>query len=520
MANQSSIQNNINPVGKKVIIIGAGPGGLAAGMLLSSKGYSVDIFEKQKQVGGRNSYFKLGEYTFDIGPTFLMMKDVLETIFEKCGKKLEDFVEVNRLDPMYRLKFADGRELYPSPDKEKMKQTMENFSRNSYSGYLKYLEKEKKKYDKLIPCLSIPYCKISDFFSRHLIAAVPYLDAHTSLYGVLSRYFDDPDTRIAFTFQAKYIGMSPWSAPGTFSIISYIEHGGGIYHVTGGLNKLSQAMAETFKQSGGKLHLNSAVKKLIVEKGTARGVLLDNGQVEKSDYVVINADFAQAMMDIVNPTDRKKWTNEKLAEKDYSCSTFMLYLGVKKEFKDIPHHSIIFAKDYKKNVDEITNEMIISRDFSFYIQNASVNDKTLAPEGKSTIYVLVPVRMILEGLFAVSLLYFFIVYHAYAKGHHIEREVRVSVTKKDMMKMFFSLVAGIAFIIVISHLIIELSLVLLERFNVSKMLIGLLFFSIGTNLPEIIVTIRSWKRNVEELSLSNILGSALANILIDRKSVV
>lgn len=135
-------------------------------------------------------------------------------------------------------------------------------------------------------------------------------------------------------------------------------------------------------------------------------------------------------------------------------------------------------------------------------------------------YLLIPLFLGLDGSISLLdgtvliLLYFFIVYHAYAKGHHIEREVRVSVTKKDMMKMFFSLVAGIAFIIVISHLIIELSLVLLERFNVSKMLIGLLFFSIGTNLPEIIVTIRSWKRNVEELSLSNILGSALANILI------
>ncbi len=391
MAANSSFQNEIKPVGKKVIIIGAGPGGLAAGMLLSAKGYSVDIYEKQKQIGGRNSYFKLGEYTFDIGPTFLMMKDVLESIFEKCGKKLEDFVEVFRLDPMYRLKFADGRELYPSPDNEKMKQTMENFSRNSFNGYLKYLEKEKKKYDKLIPCLSIPYCKKSDFLSKNLIAAIPYLDAHTSLYGVLSRYFDDPDTRIAFTFQAKYIGMSPWTAPGTFSIISYIEHGGGIYHVTGGLNKLSQAMAEAFKRSGGRLHLASPVKKLIVENGVAKGVLLDNGKIETADYVVINADFAQAMLDIVNPADRKKWTNEKLAGKDYSCSTFMLYLGVKKEYKDIPHHSIIFAGDYKKNVDEITKEMIISKDFSFYVQNASVNDKTLAPEGKSTIYVLVPV---------------------------------------------------------------------------------------------------------------------------------
>jgi phytoene desaturase len=391
MTLQSSEKNYSSLTNKRVIIVGSGPGGLAAGMLLASKGYSVDIYEKQNQVGGRNAFFKLGDYVFDIGPTFFMMKNVLEAIFLKSKKKLEDFVEIVKLDPMYRLRYADGRELYPSTDKEKMKQTMEKFSKGSFQGYLKYLEKEKKKYDKLIPCLSIPYGKISDFFSRHLIAAIPYLDAHISLYKVLSRYFDDPDMRIAFTFQAKYIGMSPWTAPGTFSIISYIEHGGGIYHITGGLNKLSHGMAEAFKESGGRIHLSSPVKRIIVENEKATGVEFENGKVEKTDYVVINADFAHAMTNIVDVKNRKKWTNENIAGKDYSCSTFMLYLGVKKEYKDIAHHSIIFAKDYKRNVDEITKDMIVSEDFSFYVQNACVTDKTLAPEGKSAIYVLVPV---------------------------------------------------------------------------------------------------------------------------------
>lgn len=376
---------------KRVIIVGAGPGGLAAGMLLASAGYSVDIYEKEGIAGGRNGSFRLGGYLFDIGPTFFMMKDVLEGIFNKCGKNLHDFADIIQLDPMYRLRFADGRELYPSPDKEKMQKTMEAFSPGSFKGYLRYLEKEGKKYNKLIPCLSIPYGKLSDFFSKNLLSAIPYLDAHTSIYNVLSRYFDNPDVRIAFTFQAKYIGMSPWTAPGTFSIISYIEHGGGIYHVKGGLNKLSLGMAKAFEGFGGRIHLSRPVKKLIIENGSTRGVILENGTEERGDTVVINADFAHAMTRLVDEKARKKWTDKNLASKDYSCSTFMLYLGVKKEFKDIPHHSIIFAEDYKRNVDEITKEMILSNDFSFYVQNASVTDNTLAPEGKSAIYVLVPV---------------------------------------------------------------------------------------------------------------------------------
>ena len=376
---------------KKVIIVGAGPGGLACGMLLAAQGYSVDIYEKENQVGGRNSFFKLDQFTFDIGPTFLMMKDVLEDVFVKSGKKLADYVEITRLDPLYRLKFADGRELHPSPDKAKMQASMEKFSPGSFKGYLKYLQKEKIKYDKLIPCLAIPYGKISNFFSKRLITALPYLDAHISLYDVLSRYFTDPDVRIAFTFQAKYIGMSPWSAPGTFSIISFIEHGGGIYHVKGGLNKLSHGMAEAFKDLGGRIHLAKPIKKLVVENGITTGVELSDGTVEKADYVVVNADFGHAMQHLANAKDRTKWTDKKVASKDFSCSTFMLYLGVNKEYKNIDHHSIIFAKDYKKNVDEITKEMVLSDDFSFYVQNASVSDSTLAPAGKSAIYVLVPV---------------------------------------------------------------------------------------------------------------------------------
>ncbi len=376
---------------KEIIIIGAGPGGLAAGMLLAHQGYNTTIYEKQEYIGGRNSSFKLGEYTFDLGPTFFMMTDVLETIFHTTGKNMEDYFEIKHLDPMYRLKFSGGRELYPSQDKEKMKKTLEAFAPGSFSGYLKYLRKEERKYGKLIPCLSMPYGKLSDFLSWQLVSSLPYLDAHTSLYNVLGRYYDDPDVRIAFTFQAKYIGMSPWSAPGLFSIISYIEHGGGIYHVTGGLNQLAQGMKKAFEEDGGTVQTGTPVKEVLIQNKKATGVRLKNGKEVKSDYVIINADFAQAMKTLIPVEHRKKYTDKKLDKKKYSCSTYMLYLGVNKTYPHIPHHSIIFADDYKKNVEEITDSKILSEDPSLYVQNACVTDSTLAPKGKSTLYVLIPV---------------------------------------------------------------------------------------------------------------------------------
>ena len=378
-------------INKKVIIIGAGPGGLAAGMLLASKGYKVKIYEKESIVGGRNGSITLGDYTFDIGPTFFMMKNVLEYIFKAAGKKLDDYCEVIPLEPMYRLRYSGERDLLASSNPEIMRKNIEEFSPGSAEGYDQYLKKEHKKFETLIPCLEVPYSTVRDFFSWQFIRSLPYLDAHCSLYDVLKRYFDDPDVITSFTFQAKYIGMSPWEAPGTFSIISYIEHGGGIFHVTGGLNKLSLGMAKAFNEEGGEIKLSAPVKEVLIENKKAVGVLLEDGTIDKADYTIINADFAHAMTTIVDKKNLTKYTKAKLDNKKYSCSTFMLYLGVNKEYKEMEHHSIIFADNYKKNVEEITNTLEISDDFSFYVQNASVTDSTLAPKGKSALYVLVPV---------------------------------------------------------------------------------------------------------------------------------
>jgi phytoene desaturase len=375
---------------KKVIIIGAGPGGLTAGMLLSHNGFDVHIFEKKEIVGGRNGFIQAGDFKFDIGPTFFLMKDVLERLFKLCSKDLNDYVKVDKLDPMYRLIF-DNKTFIPTTNRDKMIEELERVFPGSSKGFIKYMEREKKKYERLIPCLEVPYGKLSDYLSLKLLKAVPYLDSHLSLFDVLGKYFDDEILKVCFTFQAKYIGMSPWQAPGLFSILSFIEHGGGVFHIKGGLNQLSQSMAKIIEENGGKIHLSKSVKELIIENSSAKGVLLENGNEERADYVIINADFANAMVNLVNPKHRVKYTNEKLSKMKYSCSTFMLYLGLDKKYENLNHHNIFFANDYKHNVSEIVSNNIIPDDPSFYVHNPSLIDDSLAPEGKSSVYVLVPI---------------------------------------------------------------------------------------------------------------------------------
>ncbi len=383
---------------KKVAIVGAGPGGLAAAMLLTAQGYDVEVYEKRAEVGGRNSGFKLGGYSFDLGPTFFLMKDVLEDIFARTGRKLSECVDLRELQTMYRLRFKGNRELVLSRDPERMKASLEAFCPGAWEGYRRYLREERVKYDKLIPCLALPYESVLDLLKWRFVGTLPWLDAHLSLNGVLSRYFPDPETRIAFTFQAKYIGMSPWEAPGTFSIISFIEHGGGIFHVQGGLNRLSQAMAKAVADDGGKIFTSAPVRRLIIEGGAAKGLELEDGTRVAADHVVLNADFAHAMTALVPPEHRRKYTDEDLARRRYSCSTFMLYLGVNRAWPRHPHHNIIFADDYRANVEDISSRGRLSHDQSFYVQNPCVTDPGLAPAGRSALYVLAPVPNNSAGL--------------------------------------------------------------------------------------------------------------------------
>ncbi len=382
---------------KKVVVIGAGPGGLTAAMLLSSKGYDVEVFEKQDYIGGRNSAIELDGFTFDLGPTFLMMKDILEEMFELTGRSVYDYLEIKSIDPLYRLVYGDGKEFFPTHDRQRMKEQIEDLFPGNSKGYQRFFEYEAGKYEKLIPCLQIPYDSMADFTKRRFLRAIPILDAHRSLFDHLGRYFDRDELKIAFTFQAKYLGMSPWKCPGTFSIISFIEHTGGIHHPIGGLNKISHAMAKVIEEEGGKIHLGRAVDQVTIRGGRAVGVELEGGEDVPADSVVINADFGYAMSNLIPPGVLKKWTPANLKKKGVSCSGYLLYLGVDKQY-DIPHHNIIFSHDYQENVREIAEDLVLSEDPSIYIQNASIVDPTLAPEGQSTIYILVPIANNRSGI--------------------------------------------------------------------------------------------------------------------------
>lgn len=223
-----------------------------------------------------------------------------------------------------------------------------------------------------------------------LLAVLPHLKPWKSLHAELSSYFKDPRLQLAFTFQSKYLGMSPFSCPSLFSILSFLEYEHGIWHPIGGCNALTRAMARVAGELGATICLSEPVKEILFEGRRTVGVRTAHREL-RADAVVINADFGHAMTQLVPSHLRRRWTDDAIARKKFSCSTFMMYLGLEGACDGLAHHNIYMAKDYRRNLDEIENRHVLSEDPSFYVENPCVTDSSMAPPGHSALYVLVPV---------------------------------------------------------------------------------------------------------------------------------
>ena len=372
---------------KKIIVIGAGPGGLVASMLLAHRGFDVTILEKSDQIGGRNAELKIGEYSFDTGPTFLHQKFTLDEMFASVGRKSEDYMDFVKLDPMTKLTWG-STSLETSYNEKIMCHNIESVFPGESDGFRRFIKDHGHKMKAVYPCLQVPYHHLGTYFSSRILKILKYVITTKSVVDVLKKYFQDERLMLAFTFQAKYLGMNPWSCPGLFSILSYLEYKYGIYHIQGGLCKISHALAKVVEEEKGIIRLNTTVKEVVFKnKKKTKGVILQNGEYLEADDIVMNADYGHAMVNLMGQNNK---STHQIQKKKFSCSTFMIYLGLNKLYDTEPHHHILFSQNYQKNVTEITTEKIVSKDPSIYIRNSSLIDKTVAPKGHSQLYILVP----------------------------------------------------------------------------------------------------------------------------------
>lgn len=374
----------------QVTIIGAGPGGLATAILLSRAGLSVTVLERHDRVGGRTSTLTADGFQFDVGPTFFLYPRVLDDIYRSVGRSLWNEIEMVRLDPQYRLIFGSGGELNATPRIEQMEREIASICPADALHFRRFLADNREKLERFRPCLESPFLSWKDVFSPHMLRLLPLLRPWRSLDDELSSYFSDARLRLAFSFQSKYLGMSPFRCPSLFSILAYLEYESGVWHPTGGCGAVTANMAKLAAEMGVDIRLSEPVEEILFQGRRAVGVRTAKGQYA-ANSIVVNADFGQAMKKLVPDRLRNRWTDRKIAGKRFSCSTFMMYLGIEGRYDDIPHHNIYISADYSRNLDEIEVHHTLSEDPSFYVQNASVTDPTLAPRGMSTLYVLLPV---------------------------------------------------------------------------------------------------------------------------------
>ena len=375
---------------RHVIVVGAGPGGLTSAALLAKAGVRVTVVERLPHVGGRTSNFVAKGFRFDHGPTFFHYPQVLDSILSSIGYDLWHELNLIRLDPHYRLVFGGGGEILATPAFEKMASEIARICPGDAAHLHRFLADNREKLRLFRPFLESSFDSWRDTVKPSLMRILPTLRPWRSLDSELRRYFSDQRVRLAFSFQSKYLGMSPFECPGLFTILSFLEYEYGVFHPVGGCGSVTSMLARIACQLGAKLQLDTPVLEVLTSGRRAIGVRTPEGSLH-ADAVVINGDFARAIPRLIPQHLRPGWSDRKLSKKRLSCSAFMLYLGVRGTYDRLSHHTVYIAKDYMKNMSEIERRHVLSDDPSYYLQNASVTDTTLAPKGKSTLYVLAPV---------------------------------------------------------------------------------------------------------------------------------
>ncbi|WP_207539046.1 phytoene desaturase family protein [Sabulicella rubraurantiaca] len=383
-----------------VVVVGAGPGGLAAAMQLAAGGARVTVLEKDAVVGGRTRTLEApGGYRFDLGPTFFLYPRILQEIFTSCGADLEEEVEMIRLDPQYRLVFeGDGGNavLDATPDMDRMEAAIRAISPGDAAGVRRFMRDNREKLAAFRPALERPFLAARAMMGADMLRSLRHLRPHKMVDGDLRRYFRDPRIRLAFSFQTKYLGMSPFRCPSMFTILSFLEYEFGVFHPRGGCGAVSEAMARVAERLGVEIRLNSPVDRVSFSGRCATGVEAAGRHVE-GDAVVLNADFAHAVPRLIPDALRRDWNDRKIERARYSCSTFMLYLGVEGRFPELAHHTILLSREYQRNIAQI-EAGVLPDEPSTYVQNPVATDASMAPPGHSSLYVLVPVPNLRSGL--------------------------------------------------------------------------------------------------------------------------
>lgn len=375
---------------RTAIVIGAGFGGLALAIRLQSAGVATTIVEARDKAGGRGYHWQRQGFTFDAGPTVITDPPCLQELWALSGQDMAADVTLDPVMPFYRLNWPDGTNFDYSNDEVALNAEIARLNPADVAGYQKFLTYSKGVYEE--GYVKLGSAAFLDFAS--MIKAAPALmkyQAWRSVYSIVSSYVQDDRLRQALSFHTLLVGGNPMSTSSIYALIHTIEKDGGVWFARGGTNKLVAGMVALFERLGGTIRLADPVTRIETQGDRATAVETASGWRGEADMIASNGDMMHNYAALLGDHPRGKKAAKSLARKRWSPSLFVVHFGVKGEYPDIAHHSILFGPRYKGLLDDIYKNGVVPDDFSLYLHHPTATDKAMAPEGYSTFYALAPV---------------------------------------------------------------------------------------------------------------------------------
>lgn len=376
--------------GKRACVIGAGFGGLALAIRLQAAGIQTTVIEARDKPGGRAYYWQQDGFTFDAGPTVITDPACLEELWQLTGHDLAADVELMPVSPFYRLNWPDGTHFDYSNDDAALTREIARLDPADIAGYDAFLRYSEAVYQEgYVKLGAVPFL---DFAS--MVKAAPALIRHRawrSVYSVVSQYIRSEKLRQALSFHTLLVGGNPMTTSGIYALIHKLEKDGGVWWARGGTNRLVAGMVRQFERLGGQVRLGDPVVAIETSGPRVEAVETRSGWKEQFHAVASNADIVHTYRDLLGASARGRAMGRRLTKKRFSPSLFVVHFGIEGNWPGIPHHMILFGPRYQGLLDDIYKRGVLPADFSIYLHHPTVTDGSMAPEGMSTFYALVPV---------------------------------------------------------------------------------------------------------------------------------
>lgn len=380
---------------KKAIVIGAGFGGMSSACCLQNNGFDVTLLEKNDQVGGVASRLEKNGFKFDMGPSWYMMHEVFEKFFAKFDKHPDDFYELNELNPQYKVLWKDGDSAYIPNNIEDMKQIFKSYEDGADKKLEKYMSESKRTYEVGMERFIYPNrSSIKEFISFDVIKSLKAgLLFKDSMDEHISGYFTNEKLKQILLYNTMFLGGTPKSTPALYKLMNYATMNG-VYYPKGGINNVVKGFRELGEELGVRYKTGCEVNQIEKRKDGGIRTITEN-QSFRSDIVVSNADYQFTEQELLDE-EYRDYTKEDWDKVSYSPSAMILYLGLNKKLDSLHHHTLIFSEDWDSHFDTIENKSGLPDDPSYYLNIPSLTDPKVAPEGKESVMVLVPVASGIE----------------------------------------------------------------------------------------------------------------------------